>query len=115
MATLVKVAPDETTSFTVELGNVKAAFQSMSLLVSWQLLSTELNGVWEDHGCSERRLMKEDSSKVQDFLHKFLITDHLSLYASQVACADGCRRRYEAAKKGSASVWCLDLYIRTGA
>lgn len=35
----------------VKLGNVKPAFQVMSLLVSWRLLRTELNGVWEDHGC----------------------------------------------------------------
>lgn len=35
MATLVKVALDETIPFTVELGNVMPAFQVMPLLVSW--------------------------------------------------------------------------------
>lgn len=35
MATVVKIAPDETISVTLELGNIKPAFQVMSLLVSW--------------------------------------------------------------------------------
>lgn len=108
--TLVKVALDETALCTVELGRVKTAFQAVPILVSWWLLSTKLNNVWEDHGCLEKdscgvawgltkqvfwRLMKEGSSI-------FLVTYHLSLYACQMACVYDCRRRYEAAKKGSA-------------
>lgn len=85
-----KSLPDETIPFTIEPGNVTPAFQVMPLMVSWWLLSTELNDIWEDYGCMERnistvvsgvtkqvswRLIKEASCKILDFLCTFLVTD----------------------------------------
>lgn len=116
MPALVKVTPDETIPFKMELGSVMPGFQVLPHLI--RLLSMELNNVWEHDGCMERsvstvvsgvtkqvswRLMREASCKILDFHilgHRYL----WSLYPIQAASADDCMS-YEVAKKGSAPVW----------